>query len=162
MYAFISSLAPLARAAHDLGMLLYAGPMLAFTILIGLSTRAPRLRQAEIVRTYRAWGAGFGLGMGAWVLGLVVSHYIDMGGFRWPLDTVDGQLVAARHLVFLVLWAFNVRLEVWTLEPLRRLDGEGGIKDASAYAAAARRLNREQVLQSTLLAAYVVLLGIDG
>lgn len=152
-------LAFLARALHDLGMLLYAGPMVAFTVLILLSTRLPRLSPREIVRTYRAWGAGFGLAMGAWVLGLLSGHYLEQGAFRWGTTTTAEQLVLARHLVFLALWILNLRLEVWALEPLRKLDGEPGIAQDAAYLAGTRRLSRELVVQSLLLIAYVLLEG---
>lgn len=151
---------PMATALHDLGMVLYAGPMLAFAVLIGLSGRLPRMQRWDVVRTYRAWGAGFGLALGAWVLGLLSGHWAQHGAFRWPTGSLGEQLVLARFLVFFALWAHNVRVEVWTLEPLRRLDSDAGVQDPVAYAAATDRLARALALQGALLLAYVVLYGL--
>lgn len=152
----LPDLLPLAHALHDLGMLLYAGPFVAFTVLVSLSGKLPKLARHDVVRVYRAWGAGLGLSMGAWVLGLLSTHFLTHGAFAWPVDTAAQQLTAARFVVFLVLWAFNIRLEIWTLEPLRKLDGDGEIP-AAPFAAATRRLGGEMAIQSGLLLAYVVL-----
>lgn len=150
-------LTTLAQILHDLGMMLYAGPFVAFTVLVSLSGRLPHLKAWDVARTFRAWGAGLGLGMGAWVLGLLSRHYMINGAFTWGWTNLWQGFTLASHLVFLALWIWNVRVEVWSLEPLRRLDEKGEISDPVAYAAATRRLARDMVLQSILLVAYIVL-----
>lgn len=155
-----TTLATAAAVLHDLGMLLYGGPMVAFTVLVALSTRLPALRPWEIVRAYRAWGAGFGLSMGTWVLGLLTSHYLATGAFRWSTDDPAGRWTLAAHLVFLALWFWNIRVEIWSLEPLRKLDQGRVIADEQAYSAATRRLSLDMGLQSLLVLAYVVLLAV--
>lgn len=158
----MAGLLPLAHALHDLGMLLYGGPFVAFTVLVALSGRLPHLARWDVVRTYRAWGAGLGLSMGAWVLGLLARHYLLTGAFRWGWADAGQQLILASHLVFALLWAWNVRVEVWSLEPLRKLDRNGQVHDPAAYAAATARLSRDMALQSALVLAYVVLERLAG
>jgi len=153
----VYGLITLAQILHDLGMMLYAGPFVAFTVLVALSQRLPALKPWDVVRTFRAWGAGLGLAMGAWVLGLLARHYLVTGGFSWGWINLWQGFTLAAHLVFLALWIWNVRVEVWSLEPLRRLDDKGEIADPAAYTAATRRLVRDMGLQSVLLVAYIVL-----
>lgn len=147
----------LAQALHDVGMLLYAGPMVAFAVLIGRSTRLPALQPWDVVRTFRAWGAGLGLAMGAWVTGLLARHWLQRGAFTWALDTPADQLLLASHVVFFVAWVWNVRVEVWSLEPLRQLDRGGAVSDPAAYSTAARKLARDLALQAALVLAYAAL-----
>lgn len=147
----------LAQALHDLGMLLYAGPMVAFTVLISWVGRLPHLQPWDVVRTFRAWGAGLGLAMGAWVTGLLARHWLERGAFTWGLQTPEDRILLAGHLVFLLAWIWNVRVEVWSLEPLRQLDRQGRIDDPQAYHLATRSLARDMLLQSALLLAYTLL-----
>jgi len=153
----VYGLTTLAQILHDLGMMLYAGPFVAFTVLIALGRHLPHMQPWDVVRTYRAWGAGLGLAMGAWVLGLLARHYLVSGGFTWGWLNLWQGFTLASHLVFLALWIWNVRVEVWSLEPLRRLDEKGQIADPVAYAAATGRLVRDMAFQSALLIAYIVL-----
>lgn len=147
----------LAELLHDLGMLLYAGPFLAFTILFAVRGRLQGLEAWHLGRLWRAWGAGLGLAMGAWVLGLLMRHYLVVGSFTWGWSTVWEGMTLAAHLVFFALWVWNVRVEVWSLEPLRKLDPKEGVKDPQAYQAATGRLHRDMIVQGVLLLTYVVL-----
>ncbi len=153
----LAPLAPLANALHAVGMVLYAGPMVAFSVLVALRRRLPHMQPWDVIRTYRAFGAGLGLSMGAWVFGLLLGYYIDHGAFAWSFDSPAARWTSARFLVFLALWAWNLRVEVWSLEPLRKLDQRGVVADPAAYGAAAGRLLRDMGLQSVLCLAYVVL-----
>lgn len=157
MQNLLAPLAPLAAALHDLGMVLYVGPMVAFTVLIAMHRRLRPMQPWDVVRTYRAWGAGLGLSMGAWVLGLLLGYYIDQGAFVWRFDSPTARWTTARFLVFLALWAWNLRVEVWSLEPLRRLDQDGVVADPGSYAAATARLVRDMALQSVLCLGYVLM-----
>lgn len=147
----------LAQALHDAGMLLYAGPMVAFAVLIGRSAHLPALQPWDVVRTFRAWGAGLGLAMGAWVTGLLARHWLQRGAFTWAWDSPEEQLLLASHLVFLAAWIWNVRVEVWSLEPLRQLDRGGAVADPVAYGAATRALARDLAIQATLVLTYAAL-----
>ena len=141
-----------AHALRDLGQALYMGPMLAFTaILFGVRV-APYVRTEDAVRVYRAWGPGFGFSLGAWVLGMLATRYLETGAFTWPLGSTAQILDTAGWLAFFLLWANNCRLEVWTLDPVRKLDKtDEGVVDRPAYEAAVRRLMGVMGLQSGLL-----------
>ena len=108
----LQALIPVARLVHDLGMLLYGGPVVAFAMLVALSGRLAGIERWEIVRTDRAWGAGLGLSMGAWVLGLLSVQYLQTGAFRWGWATPHERWTLAADLVFLALWIWNVRVEI--------------------------------------------------
>lgn len=151
----------LASALQDLGFLLYGGPMVAFTVLVAVAYRLPNLRPWDVVRVYRAWGAGFGLSLGATVLGGLVRYYLEHGSFTWPTDTPEQQATLATFLCFLAMWASNVKLEIWTLEPLRKLD-KGGDPDAEAWRAPHARLARHMVVHSALVLGAAVLAVISG
>lgn len=153
----ISLLFSVCQVLHDLGGTLYAGPMVAFTLLLAMARRGTRVELLALVRTLRAWGAGFGLAMGAWVLGLLALHYLQTGAFRWAWGSAYERWTLVRHLVFLALWVWNVRVEIWSLEPLRRLDRGAEPVEPAALRAASGPLLRDMALQSTLLVSYLVL-----
>ena len=150
-----------ARLLQDLGFLLYAGPMVAFTILIAVVERIPHVRPWDVVRTYRAWGAGLGLSLGACVFGGLAKYYLETGAFSWGWDSPAEQKVTLAFVAFLVMWAHNVRLEIWALEPLRKLDKEGEVTDPEAYRAAVKRFSGNQVFHAALCLV-VAALGIVG
>lgn len=148
----------LAHTLRDLGFLLYGGPLVAFTIVIALSARIPGLTPWAAVRTYRAWGPGLGLSLGATVFGALLGRWLEHGEFMWGWSTTLERVDLAAWLAFLVLWASNIKLEIWTLQPLRTLDPpDAGVSDEPAFRAAARRLTRHMVLHALLIVGVLVL-----
>ena len=147
----------LALTLRDLGFLLYGGPLVALAIIVSLSGRIPGLTPWGAVRTYRAWGPGLGLSLGATVFGALAAHYLQHGAFVWRWDTLGAQVELAGWLTFLVMWASNIKLEIWTLQPLRSLDPDGQVSDEAAYRAATSRLARHMVLHATLIVGVFVL-----
>jgi hypothetical protein len=148
-----------ASLLQDLGFMLYAGPIVAFSILIWLSPRISTLPIHAAVRTYRAWGPGLGLALGACILGGVWGHWQDTGDFSWECQTRVQCWTLATHGLFVVAWISNIVLEIWTLEPLRKLDTDSPAPppDATAYAASALRLSRHMALHSLILMGVAVL-----
>ena len=151
-----------ARILQDIGFLLYAGPMVAFTILIAVADRIPHVRPWDIVRTYRAWGAGLGLSLGACVFGGLTKYYLENGEFIWRCDSPASQKVCLAFVAFGVMWAHNIRLEIWTLEPLRKLDKEGEVTDPEAYRAATKRFSKNQIAHAGLCLIVAVLGIVSG
>jgi hypothetical protein len=148
-----------AQLLQDLGFLLYAGPMLAFTVLVWHSLRAAGLPTLAAVRTFRAWGPGLGISLGACILGAVLGHWVDHGAFTLALSSPAEQLQAAVYGVFVLAWISNIQLEIWTLEPLRKLD-PGTAEDpgdAASYGSAARRLSTHMGVHSLILLTVAVL-----
>lgn len=152
----------LALTLRDLGFLLYGGPLVAFTIIVSLSARIPGLTPWAAVRTYRAWGPALGLSLGATVFGALAAHHLQHGAFVWTWDTPAAQVELAAWLTFLVMWASNIKLEIWTLQPLRSLDPEGGISDEAAYRAATRPLARHMGVHAALVLAVFLLVRLAG
>lgn len=136
-----------------------------FALMSLLSARVGGLSTAHVLRTFQGFGPGFGLSLGAAVFGALTAHVGDVGAFSWGLDSATGGLPGAlAWVVFLGLWASNIKLEVWTLEPLRKLDpdGTGVANDAAALDQATRSVVRHLSLQAGLVAAVVVLARLAG
>lgn len=136
--------------------------MVAFAILVSLGDRLPSLAPWDVVRVYRAWGAGFGLSLGACILGGLSGYWLRTGSFAWGFGTSEEALISATFLVFFAMWISNLFLEVWTLEPLRKLDQNGVIKDEAAYRAGASKLSRHMLAQALLAASVAILATISG
>ncbi len=151
-----------AEGLRDLGFLLYGGPMVAFTLLVSGRRLIPHVRSWDVVRVYRAWGPGFGLSLGACILGALVTHYLQQGSFTWPIDTAAQQVAAGAWLAFFAMWVSNLQLEVWTLQPLRSLDQDGVIADETAYEQQADRLRGHMLVHSGLIVTTVVLAQISS
>jgi hypothetical protein len=132
---------------RDLGFLLYAGPMVAFTVLVRMSSRIPHLAPWDVVRVYRSWGPGLGLSLGACVFGALVAKWLTDGAFSWPFDDAH-RLSSIGWLTFLAMWISNIKLEIWTLEQ---------IADEAAFRAALGPLSRHMIVHSALIVAIVIL-----
>jgi hypothetical protein len=95
--------------------------------------------------------------MGGLVLGALAVHYLKAGRFAWSWSDGAHQLDLAAWLVFFVVWANNCRVEVWTLDPLRKLDKDGQISDRARYEAEARGLGWNLLVQALMCIAVLVL-----
>jgi len=144
----------LLSALHWLGVAAYGGSLIAFALMM-LSARllgAPDLRLA--VRAWQAWGPGLGLSMGLLIFSGLGLYYLQMGAFTWPMETAAQKLTAAKHGIFLALWASSFQLEIWTMEPLRKADREG---DEATWAACAPRVSNQALVHAALFVAVGVL-----
>ncbi|MCK6525539.1 hypothetical protein L6R49_29370 [Myxococcota bacterium] len=135
---------------HWIATALYGGSLTAFAVLLSMRHRLSPLRPEDVMRSFRAWGAGLGLSMGALILTGLLSRYLSEGGFSWPADTPEDGLRRAKAILFLILWVSAFHLEIWTLEPCRKLDQDGVIRDAAAYEATARRVSAQLWLNTAL------------
>lgn len=154
----------LALTLRDLGFLLYGGPLVAAAFVVGLVDRVPGLTPWAAVRTVRAWGPGLGLSLGATIFGALAAHWLQHGAFVWAWGTAAEQVALAGWITFLVMWVSNLRLEVWTLEPLRKLDPPAtGVRDEAAYRTALRPYQVHLVVHALLIVAVAVLARVaDG
>ncbi len=147
-----------ALALRDLGFLLYGGPLVAAAFVVGLVDRVPGLSPWGAVRAVRAWGPGLGLSLGACILGALSAHWLRHGAFVWTWGSPVEQVGLAAWITFLVLWLSNLKLEVWTLEPLRKLDPPAtGVADEAAYRAALRAYQRHLWVHAALIVAVFAL-----
>ena len=148
--------------------MIHGGGLVAFALLLNFRRAIPHVRDEDLVRVYRAFGAGFGLSLGVlvfsslWRWGTQATSLAPEGGHGF-LDTfvtsMDG-LTTARVATFFALWVSYVALEVWTLEPCRLLD-RGEVSDRPAYTAATNRVARHLALNAALFVT-VVVLGVLG
>lgn len=137
-------------ALRWLGATLYGGSLLAFALLLAMRQLVVGAHSERLVRVYRAWGPGLGLSMGAMILGGAVMHYRTHSGFLWPAETLADQLTIAQHVVFALLWVSSFHLEIWTMDPLRKLDGPDGISDRDAYEDTVKKTTAQALVNSTL------------
>ena len=142
-----------AQILQSIGFMLYGGPLVAFTILITTADAIPDMKRWDLVRSYRAWGPGLGLSLGASIFGMVLAYWLENGGFSWSFATPEQAQVSVAWLTFFVMWVSNLKLEVWTLEPLRKLDVDGVVSDEAAYTAATGRLLRHMWVHALLILA---------
>ncbi len=137
-------------ALHWLGATLYGGSLVAFSLLLAMRSLIVGEQSEGVMRVFRAWGPGLGISMGALILGGAVMHFRTHGAFIWPTDTLSEQLIVAQHLVFLLLWASSFHLEIWTLDPVRKLSPDHQVTDRSAYEAACSKATKQALLNATL------------
>lgn len=137
-------------ALHWLGATIYGGSLIAFSLLLAMRSLIVGEQSEGVMRVFKAWGPGLGLSMGALILGGAVMHFRTHGAFVWPTGTLAHQLILAQHLVFLALWASSFHLEIWTLDPVRKLEGPSGIQDRANYERACASATRQALLNATL------------
>lgn len=149
----------LATLLRDLAFVVYAGGITTFALLANLSARVGGPPTANVLRMYRAFGPGLGISLGITIFCALLAHYGTAGAFSWDTSSATGGwpgLLA--WLAFFVTWVSNIQLEVWTLEPIRKLDpeGTGQAVDAAALDRATQRVGRHLAAQAGLLALVVV------
>lgn len=144
------------------GACAYGGSLLAFAILILVRETVAGPDTERVVRIFQAWGPGLGLSMAALVYSSVGLYWLQHDfSFSWPLDTLPQQLTLASHLTFLALWASSFHLEIWTLDPVRKLDA-AGLSDRQGYEAAVRTVNIQMWVNVSLFLTAGCLLLLAG
>ena len=91
---------------QSVGWLLYAGPMIAFAILVRI--------QPSSIETFQKWGVGFGLSLAAWVYTSIAIQFFTNSTF-YPDIQKNPWIIAA-----IIMWISNIKLEIWTLDPIRK------------------------------------------
>lgn len=101
---------------------LYIGPMIAFTVLFTLRSHIKSLTTQQLVRCFQAWGPGFGLSLGTLIFAILYLRWQQFGEFSLYWSTAHDQQQSIAILIGFVGWVSNLVLEVWTIDPLRKLD----------------------------------------
>jgi len=149
----------LATLLRDLSFVVHAGGIATFALLAALSARMGGPPTALVLRAYRAFGPGLGISLGLTILGALVAHYGSVGELSWwPSPAMGGWYGTLAWATFFLAWVSNIQLEVWTLEPLRKLDpdGTGTASDAARLNRSTRRVVRHLGMQATLFLLVVV------
>lgn len=152
----------LAAFVHWLGIVAYGGVLLVFAVLLPLAGRLRGLEPWHVDRAFRATGPLSGLAVGAIFLGGFARLYLDEGAIRWGWSSVEDTLLLAKHAVFCALWVSYTVLEIWTLEPLRRLDGASGVTDPAAYLRARVPVVRQVAVNAALMVVLILLGAAQG
>lgn len=150
---------------RDLAFVVHAGGILTFALLAALSHRVGGPPRHRILRVYQAFGPGLGISLGLLVFSSLVLHYATVGAFDWSPAGGGGSVAGtAAWVVFFVAWVSNIKLEVWTLEPLRKLDpdGTGTASDAAALERSSGKVVRHLIVQAGLWATVLVLARITA
>ena len=79
-----------------------------------------------------------------------MGHYLQKGSFDLPLTNGPDRLFAAGVAIGLLMWISNIKLEVWTLDPIRKLDNQA---DTERYGEAVQKLRFHMVVHSVLILA---------
>jgi hypothetical protein len=101
-----------------------------------------------------------GLSLGACIFGALVGRWVDTGTLQWHWRSGAEREDTILLLVFIGAWASNIKLEIWTLEPLRQLDTRPWKEtpsDEVAYSAAAQGLRNHLLIHSALLVSIAAL-----
>ena len=125
----------LLHVVGEMAQTLHIGGLLIFAILLGFRRAIPHLRDEDLVRVFRSWGAGFGLSLGALMATGIARQVMEVGdggalpgslGLRF--DEPLAMFVSLRSLALFAMWVSYIRLEVWTVQPCRSLDKDGVIR----------------------------------
>ena len=110
----------LAQIVQYAGFLLYSVPIFwsALSIL-----RAPSQEATlQKLRTFRRLGPLLGLSLGACIFGTLAGIWLDHSEFSLRWSSQVEQTESAMYVAFFAVWVSNIKLEIWTLDPLRKLD----------------------------------------
>ena len=110
----------IALILEQAGFLLYAVPILWSTLAVKRSRTDENTLNA--LRRFRRFGPLLGLSLGACIFGMLSGIWLDHGAYEANWSTASGRGESAMHLAFFFVWISNIKLEIWTLEPLRKLD----------------------------------------
>ena len=91
---------------QSLGWALYAGPMIAFCIMVHTNKSS--------IPIFMHWGVGFGLALTTWIYSSITLQYLSAGHF-FPDLSQNSWMIAA-----FLMWVSNIKLEIWTLDPIRK------------------------------------------
>lgn len=143
---------------RDITWSLYLGPVVAFAILIGVH-KYISIETHELIRAFRSFGSIFGLSMGATILTTLIIWYQDTGSFDLTWTTQNDILTNLGVFVFLILWASNCILEIWTLDPLRKMDAPPRLDE---WDKAVNHFRQHLVLHAILALVATVIFGCRG
>ena len=99
----------------------YIGSLWGLTLLawLGILTEKPSLR--TVSDAFQALGVGMGLSLGALIFSSLILHFLQHGSFGMSEGVSQWQ--QAQFALFFIFWISHIRLEIWTLEPLRKRQG---------------------------------------
>lgn len=144
----------LAAILKNAGFAIYGIPLL-LTAMNLLRVKRNESDLLGTIRAIRSVGPILGLALGATIFGGLWGIWLEYGSFDWPSDQRD----SAALVTFFVMWVSNIKLEIWTLEPLRKLDPDPPAvpADMEAFLAAVQRYNNHLILHCAAIVGFAIL-----
>jgi len=139
------------------GFILYAVPILWCTVAL---IRAPLAENTIApLRLYRRLGPLLGLSLGLCIVTSIAGFWLDYGSFDLDWSTTERRKEAACVGTFFLVWVSNIKLEVWTLEPVRKRDNNppAAPADMDQFGEAVHALKRHMSLHCIGLVSVAVL-----
>jgi hypothetical protein len=133
---------------------LYIGPMLAFAVLLTFREHIKSLSDEHLVRAFQSYGAPFGLSFGTLIFLLLYSRWQQYGEFNLYWSTTSDQYQSIAIIIGIIVWLSNLVLEVWTLDPLRKMDNT---PNDTKYKEALKSFHRHLVFHVGVLSASSIL-----
>jgi len=146
-----------ATIIQHVGFLLYALPTLWCTFALYRHRTAEASLPA--IRSFKRIGPLLGLSMGACILGTLSGIWLEHGEYEFRWATPTDQAETAMYITFFAVWVSNIKLEIWTLEPLRKLDPNSAKEPALSepYTSALQATKRHLTLHAVGLISVMVL-----
>ena len=126
---------------QTLGWTLYAGPMIAFSIML--------YTNKESYKSFSHFGVGFGLSLTLWIYSTIAIQYLSKGHFFPELGENLWIPVA------IAMWISNIKLEIWTLDPIRKS------KDPIVSSIHLQSLRSHLTIHAALIALVQILFTLD-
>ena len=102
------------------GFLAYSLPVVwcATMLLLLRAQQTP----VHTIRRFQKMGPALGIALGACIFGGMLGVWLDHGAFELRFTSESDRLEAAIAVTFFLVWVSNIKLEIWTLDPIRKLD----------------------------------------
>jgi len=135
----------LATILQNVGFLAYALPILWCTTLLIRPGK-----EVKTLRRFRRVGPLLGFALGACILGTLAGIWIDHSAFELRWQTDQDRLESAMYITFFAVWISNIKLEIWSLEGVRKIDNDPAADptDSAAFAGAVATVRRHLNLHS--------------
>ena len=138
--------------------LAFGGGLLWSTLLLTWSNRVEHPGQSAAAdRAYLDLSLAMSIGLTVLVFSTIVHHYLVLGGFSLPLDTLPQKLTAIQYAVFLALWIHWGYVEIVILQRFRAEMPAVGNPVTPLYRRTRIRVRKAHGLQLFLFLVMVVL-----
>ncbi len=130
------------------GFLVYALPIIVCaTMMLKSKAATPPI---QLVRRFQQLGPIMGIALGACIFGSLLGVWMDRGEFELGLANQRDRLDTAIAISFFAVWVSNIKLEIWTLDPVRKSDPapSGSPSDMAAYKTAVAAFRRHIILHA--------------
>ena len=147
----------IALTLQIVGFAVYSVPIIWYAMrLFRMTPDAPLV---PLIRRFQRVGPVLGLALGACIVGGLVGAWMDHGGFELGLSSNAERLDSAIAVTFFSVWVSNIKLEIWTLDPIRKADTEPESDPSTnpRYCAAAMTLKRHLALHALGVISVIIL-----